>query len=47
MKNTVIGVNGQLGWQLNRRAKKQGVDVVAADAILLIAARIAAGREIK
>lgn len=31
MKIVVIGVNGQLGWQLNRRGKKQGVDVFAVD----------------
>jgi dTDP-4-dehydrorhamnose reductase len=31
MKIVVIGVNGQLGWELNRQGKQQGFDVVPAD----------------
>ncbi len=31
MKIVVIGVNGQLGWELNRQGKQQGLDVVPAD----------------
>ena len=31
MKITVIGVNGQLGWALNRQGKQLGLDVVAVD----------------
>ncbi len=30
MKIVVIGVNGQLGWELNRQGKQQGLDVVPA-----------------